>query len=61
MNAPVHELHELFCQLGLPDDINGIESFIATHRPLAQTIRLADAAFWSPAQKQFLQEEILQV
>lgn len=60
MDAPVHELHDLFCQLGLPDDPSSIESFIARHRPLPETLRLTDAPFWTPGQKQFLQEEILQ-
>ena len=58
MEAPVHQLCELFQQLGLPDEGPAIERFIATHRPLDGAIRLADAPFWSTAQRQFLREEI---
>jgi hypothetical protein len=58
MEAPVHQLSELFRQLGLPDDGPAIQQFIATHRPLAGAIRLADAPFWNAGQAQFLREEI---
>ena len=58
MEAPIHRLSELFRQLGLPDDGPAIERFIVTHRPLAGTIRLADAPFWNAGQAQFLCEEI---
>jgi len=53
-----HELHDLFRQLGLPDDAASIDAFIATHAPLAPTVALADAPFWSAAQATFLGEEI---
>jgi len=58
MESPVHILSELFRQLGLPDDGTSIERFIATHRPIDGSIRLADASFWSASQAQFLREEI---
>lgn len=58
MESPIHGLGDLFRQLGLPDDPASIESFIATHRPLAAGVALADAPFWSPSQAQFLREEI---
>lgn len=58
MEAPVHQLSELFRQLGLPDEAPAIEQFIASHRPLDGAIRLADASFWNAAQAQFLREEI---
>jgi hypothetical protein len=58
METSQHSLKELFDQLGLPSSQADIERFIATHRPLADSIRLADAAFWSPAQARFLKEEI---
>lgn len=58
MEDPIHPLHELFSQLGLPDDKAAIEAFIAGHRPLPSEIRLVEADFWSPAQAQFLAEAI---
>jgi len=53
-----HSLQDLFAQLGLPADDEAIDHFVATHRPLADHIRLADAPFWSASQAQFLREEI---
>ena len=60
MELPVHKFKDLFSQLGLPDDSPSIESFIASHRPVPDGVRLADAPFWSPSQSQFLREEILE-
>lgn len=60
MEQPVHPLKELFKQLGLPDEAEAIDSFIATHSPLAADIALADAPFWSSGQAAFLHEEILE-
>ena len=59
MEQPVHPLRELFKQLGLPDDAEAIDRFIAAHTPLAENITLADAPFWTPAQAAFLREEFL--
>ena len=59
MELPVHQFRDLFRQLGLPDDSPSIENFIATHRPVPDDVRLADAPFWSTGQSQFLREEIL--
>jgi hypothetical protein len=56
MEEPVHPLHELFNQLGLPSDGAAIEGFIASHSPLPQEIRLSEAPFWTQAQAQFLSE-----
>jgi len=53
-----HSFKELFMQLGLPADPQGIQDFIASHRPLADDIRLADAPFWNATQSAFLREEI---
>ncbi|MEX6502922.1 DUF2789 domain-containing protein [Pseudomonas zhanjiangensis] len=60
MESPVHELPALFKQLGLDADPASIDRFIATHAPLAEDCKLADAPFWSPAQAAFLREEILE-
>ena len=58
MEPTVHSLRNLFEQLGLPAGEAEIERFVATHRPLAAGILLAEAPFWSAAQAQFLREEV---
>mgnify|MGYP000060632105 FL=1 len=58
METPIHALCDLFRQLGLADDAASIEHFIATHRPIPCSQTLAEAAFWRPAQAQFLREQI---
>ena len=58
MESPIHDLHDLFGQLGLADDPASIEAFIAAHRPLPVGVSLADAPFWTSSQARFLREEI---
>ena len=58
MDPGIHELSDLFRQLGLPDDPAAIEAFVASHRPLPGDVTVADAPFWSAGQAQFLREEI---
>lgn len=58
MDLTNNTLANLFSQLGLPSEQADIDRFVATHRPLADTVKLADASFWTPAQSQFLREEI---
>ena len=53
METIVHDLSNLFLQLGMAGDADNIDAFIASHR-LAPATPLAQAAFWSPAQAQFL-------
>ena len=60
MESPVHSLPSLFKQLGLPDDPVSIERFIAVHSPLKPELHLPDAFFWTPGQRAFLREEILE-
>ena len=55
-----HDLPGLFGQLGLPNSAADIDRFVATHRPVADATKLADAAFWTPAQAQFLREELIE-
>ncbi|EKE74053.1 DUF2789 domain-containing protein [Gallaecimonas xiamenensis] len=56
MEQPVHSLHDLFAQLGLPSTHNEIEGFIASHQGLNARTQLADAPFWSRSQAAFLRE-----
>lgn len=58
MESPIHDLDDLFRQLGLPDDAAAINRFITTHRPVAPELALADAPCWSASQARFLREEI---
>lgn len=60
MEASMHTMSNLFEQLGLPSDDASIEAFVARHRPLASSMKLSEAPFWSPAQADFLREEILE-
>ena len=60
MENPIHTLPALFKQLGLPDDAESIDKFIASHSPLKPGLHLADAFFWSEGQRQLLRAEILE-
>ncbi|WP_078118394.1 DUF2789 domain-containing protein [Thiosocius teredinicola] len=53
-----HDMTNLFAQLGLPSDRASIAEFIEAHGPLPQSMPLADAPFWNPAQAAFLREEL---
>ncbi|MGR3890170.1 DUF2789 domain-containing protein [Pseudomonas sp. 1152_12] len=59
MESPVHSLPSLFKQLGLPDDPVSIEKFVAVHSPLKPDLKLADAFFWTPSQRAFLRDGML--
>jgi len=58
MESSFHQFSELFAQLGLPSDNEGIRAFIDSHRPLPGDIKLADAEFWTPAQSALLKEQL---
>lgn len=60
MELPVHDLTTLFEQLGLDADPASIDAFIASHSPLPEAVKVSEADFWSPAQKAFLKEEIME-
>ncbi|CAI8994361.1 DUF2789 domain-containing protein [Pseudomonas sp. IT-196MI5] len=60
MESPTHNLPSLFKQLGLPDDAESIDQFIASHSPLKPELQLADAFFWNKSQADFLRDEILE-
>ncbi|HCS07142.1 MAG TPA: DUF2789 domain-containing protein [Pseudomonas sp.] len=52
-------LENLFNQLGLESDEAAIEQFIADHM-LPVDVKLVEAPFWSPAQADFLKEQLLE-
>jgi hypothetical protein len=60
MQAQLHTMSNLFAQLGLPSEEAAIADFIASHRPLENSVALYRAPFWSPAQRAFLKEEIIE-
>ena len=60
MESPSHRFSDLFAQLGLPSEVDNIASFLAAHAPLADQVTLADAPFWTPAQRGFLREALQQ-
>ncbi|NWA04970.1 DUF2789 domain-containing protein [Pseudomonas gingeri] len=60
MQSPTHNLPSLFKQLGLPDDPESIDKFVAIHSPLKPELHLADAFFWSKSQADFLRSEVLE-
>ena len=60
MHNTQYTLSHLFAQLGLPSEAQQIEDFITARRPLANGVALYRAPFWSPAQRAFLKEEIIE-
>lgn len=60
MDVSEHTLETLFQQLGLPNDQASIDDFIAEHSPLALSISLAEADFWTEAQAAFIQESFIE-
>lgn len=54
MDTTSRTLEQLFAQLGLGDDQESIDRFVAHHSPLAGEVLLCDAPFWSPSQATFL-------
>ncbi|AZQ84170.1 DUF2789 domain-containing protein [Colwellia sp. Arc7-635] len=58
MDRSMHNMTNLFAQLGLKNSNEDIEFFIAANRGLQKDQPLADADFWSNGQQQFLQEAI---
>ncbi|WP_394200363.1 DUF2789 domain-containing protein [Shewanella waksmanii] len=57
MDTNTPDLALLFKQLGLDNQQEAIDNFIATHS-LAPTATLAEAPFWSDAQQAFISEAI---
>lgn len=60
MESANHRFHDLFAQLGLPNQPQEIRQFLTLHTPLAPGARLPEAPFWTPAQASFLREALEQ-
>ena len=54
MERPVHNMSDLFAQLGQANDEAAIAEFIETHSPLPEGIQLYEASFWTESQAGFL-------
>ena len=52
MEKSFHRFTELFEQLGLASDPASIKEFIGKHAPLAESISLEEAPFWSISQSE---------
>lgn len=59
MERPIHNMPNLFAQLGLAHDEAAIADFIEAHRPLPGNIALHQASFWNASQASFLREAIV--
>ena len=58
MDASIHTMQMLFCQLGLAGDEEQINAFIEKHRRLHPNIALSEADFWNETQSTFLAEAL---
>jgi hypothetical protein len=59
MERPIHNLSNLFAQLGQANDEVAIAQFIKSHSPLPADVRLHEASFWSPSQAAFLKDALM--
>lgn len=59
MDTSTHTMMTLFMQLGLPNSSKSIDAFFYNHH-LPKEIPLAQAAFWSAGQAQFIREALEQ-
>lgn len=57
MNTRAPTMTTLFLQLGLDAEPEAIADFMKTHQ-LSADVWLGDAPFWTPAQQQFLVEQL---
>jgi hypothetical protein len=58
METTEHSIPALFAQLGLANDEASIQAFIRAHSPLADTVALHSAPFWTQAQADMLRESL---
>ncbi len=58
MDTSIHNLTNLFKQLGLPDEKEGVANFIDQHSPLDPALTLVEAPFWNVGQREFLLEAL---
>jgi hypothetical protein len=58
MEGNLHSMTHLFSQLGLPSAPGAIQAFIQSNRPLPRGLALHEAPFWTPAQADFLRDQV---
>ncbi len=54
MDTSSHTIETLFRQLGLPDRLDEIDSFVAKHKAESRDAPLWELPFWSSSQAEFL-------
>ena len=59
MERPGHNMSNVFAQFGQADDKASIARFIETHNPLADSVQLHEAAFWTASQAALLRKALL--
>ncbi|SFC84911.1 DUF2789 domain-containing protein [Pseudoalteromonas denitrificans] len=57
MDTNLHNLTNLFAQLGLANSKTEIDKFIASHQ-ISNSVHISQASFWSSAQASFLTESL---
>lgn len=57
MDTNLHNLTNLFAQLGLDNSKSAIDSFIAEHQ-LASSTHISEAPFWTKGQASFIAESL---
>ena len=60
MDSSIHNMPELFAQLGLPSHAAEIEAFILKHKGVPPHVSLDQAEFWSSSQASFLRDALEQ-
>ena len=58
MERHIHNMKNLFSQLGQPSDDEAIARFLAKNRPLPNGVPLHEADFWTPSQASFLRDAV---
>jgi len=58
MEKSLHNMSNLFAQLGEADDEMAIAKFIEAHRGLPNEVKLHEASFWTASQASFLRESV---
>jgi hypothetical protein len=61
MDKAIHHFDDLFSQLGLPSDVDGIADFLKTHASMADGFRLPDAPYWTHSQASFLRSHCFRI
>jgi len=56
MDTSLHQVKDLFLQIGLPSEKNDIDQFIHENKGIPTGIPIWEAEIWTPSQSAFLKE-----